>query len=61
MKDGQLNVHRNLIQNSNPGMMKPQVDDLIVFPGNKYNQYGHVAFILKVTNNEIENSGQDSS
>ena len=54
LKDGQLNVQRNLIQYSNPGMMKPQVDDLIVFPGNKFNPYGHVAIISKVTDNEIE-------
>ena len=54
IKDGQRNVQRNLIQYSNPGKMKPHVDDLIVFPGNKYNPYGHVAIISKVTDNEIE-------
>jgi len=54
LKDGQRNVQRNLIQYSNPGMTKPQVDDLIVFPGNRYNSYGHVAIISKVTDNEIE-------
>ena len=54
LKDGQRNVQRNLIQYSNPGKMKPRMDDLIVFPGNKYNPYGHVAIISKVTNNEIE-------
>jgi len=54
LKDGQLNVQRNLIQYSNPGKMKPMVDDLIVFPGNKYNPYGHVAIISKVANDYIE-------
>jgi len=54
LKDGQLNVQRNLIQYSNPGKMKPRVDDLIVFPGNKFNPYGHVAIISKVANGYIE-------
>ena len=54
LKDGQRNVQRNLIQYSNPGKMKPQVDDLIVFPDNKYNPYGHVAIISKVTDDEIQ-------
>ena len=54
LKDGQLNVQRNLIQYSNPGKMKPMVDDLIVFPGNKFNPYGHVAIISKVTVDDIE-------
>ena len=54
LKVGQRNVQRILIQYSNPGKMKPQVEDLIVFPGNKYNPYGHVAIISKVANDYIE-------
>ena len=54
LKDGQRNIQRNLIQYSNPGKTKPQVDDLIVFPGNKFNPFGHVAIISKVTDDEIE-------
>jgi len=54
LKDGQRNLQRDLIQYSNPGKTKPKVDDLIIFAGNKFNPYGHVAIISKVTEDEIE-------
>jgi len=54
IKDGQRNLQRNLIQYSNPSNTKPKVDDLIILPSNKFNHFGHVAIISKVTNNEIE-------
>ena len=54
LKDGQRNIQRDLIQYSNPSKTKPEVDDLIIFPSNKFNHFGHVAIISKVTNNGIE-------
>ena len=54
IKDGQRNIQRDLIQYSNPSRTKPKEGDLIIFPSNKFNHFGHVAIISKVTNNEIE-------
>lgn len=54
LADGQKNKRRNLTQYSNPSMSKPQVNDLVVYGGSKFNKYGHVAIISKVSNNEIE-------
>lgn len=53
-KDGTLNKERNLIQYTNPSLLKPEVDDLIVLDGTLKNRYGHVAIISKVTDREIE-------
>lgn len=54
LSDGTLNLDRNLLQFSNGSKSKPQVNDLIVFDGNLFNQYGHVAIISKVNEDEIE-------
>ncbi|MCO6507120.1 MAG: CHAP domain-containing protein, partial [Snodgrassella sp.] len=42
---------RNLLQFHNGSPTRPKVDDIIVF---SWSQYGHVAIIRKVSNNEIE-------
>lgn len=52
--DGQINPERDLIQYHNPGSSMPKVNDLIVFKGTTFNQYGHVAIISKVFDNQIE-------
>ncbi|NOS93771.1 MAG: CHAP domain-containing protein [Cyclobacteriaceae bacterium] len=52
--DGKKSKKRNLIQYSNPSKTKPKVNDLLIFDGTIYNQYGHVAIISGVTENEIE-------
>jgi surface antigen len=54
VKDGELNVKRNLIQYTNPGKSKPEIGDLVVFSGSVLNRFGHVAIISKVSENEIE-------
>lgn len=54
VKDGKRNRDRNLIQFTNPSRSKPKVSDLIVHKGNRFNPYGHVCIISKVTNREIE-------
>lgn len=54
IEDGKLNPKRALIQYKNGGSFKPQVGDLIVFDGNSFNPYGHVAIISEVRENEIE-------
>ncbi len=54
-KDGQLNTERNLIQYKNGGKGIPQTHDLIVWKGNEWNPYGHVAIVVKNnSNNNIE-------
>ncbi|MDR7209490.1 CHAP domain-containing protein [Flavobacterium piscis] len=54
VKDGELNVKRNLIQFTNPGKTKPEVGDLVIFSGSVLNRFGHVAIISKVSQNQIE-------
>ena len=52
--DGELNKDRNLIQYSNGCQTKPEVNDLVIFDGNVFNPYGHVAIISNVGDDEIE-------
>ncbi len=52
--DGRKSKKRNLIQYSNPSKTKPKVNDLLIFEGTTYNQYGHVAIVSGVTEKEIE-------
>jgi surface antigen len=54
VKDGELNVKRDLIQYTNPGKTKPKVGDLIIFSASVLNRFGHVAVISEVSENEIE-------
>ena len=54
IKDGKLNTDRNLIQYTNTSLSKPKVNDLIIFDGNMFNPYGHVAIISKVNDDKIE-------
>jgi len=58
--DGELNTMRNLLQFSNPSMEKPQEGDLLIFDATPTNQYGHVAIISKVFENQIEIIQQNS-
>ncbi len=52
--DGKLNSDRNLLQFSNGSISKPQVNDILVFDGNIFNKYGHVAIIADVDEGKIE-------
>lgn len=54
LADGSKNRRRNLTQYKNPSQTKPQVGDLIVFDRTKYNPYGHVAIISKVSKNRVQ-------
>lgn len=54
IKDGKLNSKRGLLQFTNPGNAKPCVGDLLIFDGHSGNQYGHVAIVSDVKENEIE-------
>lgn len=54
VKDGRKNTQRNLTQYTNPSKSLPKVNDLLVFKGNTFNKYGHVAIVSKVTDDEIE-------
>ncbi len=53
IKDGELNIARNLLQFSNPSKLKPKVGDLIILDGHLGNKYGHVAIISAVNKNSI--------
>ena len=65
LSDGQINSERNLLQFNNPSKTKPKVNDLLIFDKTKFNPYGHVAIISKVSENQIEivqqNAGAYSS
>jgi surface antigen len=52
--DGSRNPKRDLLQFSHPSRSKPKPDDLIVFDGTTFNQYGHVAIVSEVTDHDIE-------
>lgn len=54
LNDGNKNKLRNLTQYTNSSKAKPKIDDLIVFDGTIFNQYGHVAIISYVTDEEVE-------
>ncbi len=54
LNDGKINKQRNLTQYSNPSISKPSESDLIVMDGTKYNKYGHVAIISKITGSKVE-------
>ena len=52
--DGERNLHRDLLQYTNPSFSKPEADDLLIFNGNRFNPYGHVAIVSKIMENQIE-------
>lgn len=52
--DGHLNSERKLVQFSNGSTSKPQIDDLLIFDGNIFNPYGHVAIVSNVEDHFIE-------
>lgn len=54
LKDGELNVDRDLIQYTNPSKSKPQIGDLIIMDATWTNEYGHVVIVSKVTEDEVE-------
>lgn len=54
VKDGKLNKDRKLLQFTNGSYSKPKVNDLLIFDGNIFNKYGHVAIISEVKVDEIE-------
>ncbi|WP_299397616.1 CHAP domain-containing protein [uncultured Gelidibacter sp.] len=54
IKDGKKNPQRNLTQFTNPSKSKPKVNDLVVYSGTRFNPYGHVSIISKVSDTNIE-------
>ncbi len=54
IKDGERNKKRDLIQYTNPSLSKPQTGDLLILSGSFFNQYGHVAIVSEVEEDEIE-------
>lgn len=54
LKDGEYNAKRDLIQFSNPSLVKPHLGDIIVFKPFIFNPYGHVAIISDIQEDSIE-------
>jgi len=52
--DASYNKARDLMQYSNPSVLPPAAGDLLVFDGNRFNSYGHVAIISEVRSREVE-------
>ncbi len=52
--DGKLNTMRNLFQYTNGSISKPKKGDLLVFDGTVFNEYGHVAIVSWVGEDELE-------
>lgn len=54
LEDGQKNIQRDLIQYSNGSKSKPKESDLVIYNATSFNEYGHVAIVASVTENEVE-------
>lgn len=54
VKDGELNKTRNLVQYSNPSIVKPQKYDILIFDKTSSISFGHVAIISAVSDYKIE-------
>ena len=54
VKDGSINIKRDLIQFTNPSKSKPDIGDLVIFDGTIGNPYGHVAIISAINEKYIE-------
>jgi len=54
VKDGELNTARNLIQYSNFSDFKPKINDIVILDGTVSNEFGHIAIISEVSEEEIE-------
>ena len=54
LKDGAFNTERGLYQFKNGSFNRIQVDDIIVFSGTDFNQFGHIAIVSKVEDYLIE-------
>lgn len=52
--DSMFNKRRNLVQYTNKSISKPKVGDLLIFNGNRFNRFGHVAIVSKTGNSFIE-------
>lgn len=53
IKDGKLNIQRNLLQYKNGSILKPKINDILVFQSSWYNSFGHVAIVTEVTKNKV--------
>lgn len=60
LSDGARNKTRDLLQFKNPSKSKPQPNDLLIFDKTSFNEYGHVAIISRVDDEQIEIVQQNS-
>lgn len=54
LADGALNTERNLYQFKNGSLTQPVKNDILVVGASKYNSFGHVAIISKVSSSSVE-------
>lgn len=54
LSDGSYNKARNLTQYANPSATAPRTGDLLVYDGNSWNPYGHVAIVSAVSTDKVE-------
>lgn len=60
LKDGQNNKDRGLRQYTNASKVKPEIGDLLIFSTTTFNEFGHVAIVSRVDEDEIEVIQQNS-
>jgi len=53
LPDSTYNSKRDLVQYTNGSKVKPMTGDLVIFGPTTWNQYGHVAIITEVTDDEV--------
>lgn len=53
LPDSTYNTKRDLYQFTNSSISMPQVGDLIIFGGNIWNKYGHVAIVCEVSESKL--------
>lgn len=54
LAEGERNPGRNLKQYPNGSQSPPSVGDILIWDGNWFNKFGHVAIVSAVVGNEIE-------
>jgi hypothetical protein len=52
--DGQNNIERGLVQYKNQSINRPEINDILIYKGNMFNLYGHIAIISNIFDSEIE-------
>jgi surface antigen len=54
LMDGQYNSERGLFQYKNSSIVKPQIEDILIYENSIFNRFGHVSLVTNIMNDEIE-------